>query len=119
MPRKRRAPKVRLEHPTGLAQISKCERTWWQSQGPLLEADVDERPPCDLYHVWESWDAWATFYGEVRDEIHGDRPWLRETSVAEQLYQAWLRGEDLDRLRAEITNERAAEDPRQFLEVDR
>jgi hypothetical protein len=92
VPRKRRQPKRRQPLPTGLAEISLCERALWSSTGPLIESpdiELDSEvfagnPP--LYHLWSSVDEWAAFYASVRDELYLNRPWLRDRSAAERLY---------------------------------
>jgi hypothetical protein len=38
------------------------------------------------------------FYETARDELYAFRPWRREASATERLYQAWLDGRDLDRI---------------------
>jgi hypothetical protein len=93
LPRKRRQPKRRAL-PESLAQISLCERAYWSCRGPLWDGDLEGGD--GLTRTWPDVDVWARFYGSVREELYGDRPWLRERSVAEAMYQAWLRGEDAE-----------------------
>ena len=113
MPRKRRQPKRRL--PAGLAEISLCERTLWHCAGPLLEADRVALRDHSMYHVWQDWPTWATFYGEVRLELYANRPWRRETSCAERLYEAFVAGEDPEAVRVAMRAEAAMRDPRRAL----
>ena len=123
MPRKRRRHPKRRAVPVGLAEISGAERALWSVSGPLIDPVGDgvqelcvhgtSRP---LYHVWPNWPAWAEFYASVRDELYPpDRPWLRERSAAERLYQGWVAGADLA-LRHDLIVECAADDPRRLLE---
>lgn len=116
MPRKRRAPKLRRE-PAGLADVSACERTLWATFGPRVGEgrDVYDDTGKVLYRDWSTWDAWAEFYASVRAELSPDRPWLRETSVAERLFDGWLRGADLDALRDRLVAAHHAADPRAVL----
>lgn len=115
MPRRRRVLKRRAL-PSGLAQISHCERAWWSCHGPLLESDT-----CDVsdneYHRWPDWDTWATFYATVRDELYAGRPWRAATSIADALYLAWLAGDDPGAVRETLWAARDANDPRRLLDA--
>jgi hypothetical protein len=118
MPRRLRTPKRRYDGPHGLAAITLLERGQWSVSGPMV--GESERVCADtgrvLYHAWPDWQTWATFYGVVRDELHRERPWRRERSVAERLYVAWCHEErDLDGLQTALVAERAANDPRRVL----
>jgi hypothetical protein len=118
VPRRRRFPKRRAPIPQGLAEITLLERTRWTSHGPLVESDIDLDDPAPAgYVLWESWDAWATFCADVRDELYAERPWLRERSAAERLYHAWVAGANVDIVRRQIEEMRAATDPRLLLDV--
>ena len=114
MPRKRRRVKARI--PEALSDISLTERTLWRCVGPILAADgVRLGPAAGLYHVWPSWDAWAQFYGAVREDLYRDRPWRRDGSAAERLYAAYLQGGDLDAVRDELAETARRDDPRRRL----
>ena len=116
MPRKRRRPKKLPPLPQGLAQISLCERSYWAVYGPTIGHEQIEGndPDGPQSHVWPDWKSWTTFYASVRDEFHGDRPWLCERSAAERLYRAWLRGEDCDSVQSAILAELHDNDPRRM-----
>jgi hypothetical protein len=113
MPRKRRQPKARI--PAGLVEISGCERSLWQTSGPILASDGAVLRDQSLYNLWPSWEAWAVFYGSVRDELFRDRPWRREASAAERLYDTYLRGDDAEAAREQIGAAARATDPRHLL----
>jgi hypothetical protein len=123
VPRKRRCAKRRPILPEGLAQISLAERALWSACGPLLESDGVEwldgddmlvDAPRPLYHIWSSLASFMEFYAGVRsDWLAVDRPWVG--GVVERLHAAWLRGDDLDALRAAIAAERRSGDPRRLL----
>jgi hypothetical protein len=119
VPRKRRHPKRRERLPQGVAEISLCERSQWSCYGPSVGTEFEIGDvlsgPRPLYHVWPDWKTWTEFYSLIRDEIHGDRQWRRESSAAERIYQAWLRGDDPDRIQDAIQAEVNANDPRRFL----
>ena len=97
--------------PEGLQQISLCERAWWQTHGPLLEAELDGPPPHG-YSAWPSWDAFVLFYKRVRDELFVARPWLRESSVAEALFAAHESGQNIEAVRDAYRTQAQADDPR-------
>jgi hypothetical protein len=116
MPRKKRHAKRRSALPTNLAAISLCERARWRSSGPILESDQIEVTSADfdrVYHVWPSWSTWFAFYQSVRDELFAARPHLRDTSIAEGIYEAIVEGADPDETRARLLA--AREDPRRLL----
>ena len=115
LPRKRRTSKRRAELPTGLAAVSLCERALWTSYGPLIDGDGDDLADSELYALWPSWEAWGVFYGAVRDELFRDRPRLKATSIAEQLYVGISAGDDPETLRHVLVAERRADDPRKVL----
>ena len=111
MPRKRRRAKGR-PLPRGLAEITGSERTSWSVFGPMLETDDVTLGDGSMCRLWPDWPTWASFYASVRDELYGDRPWRRETSAAERLYAAFLRGDDMEAVRTQIDSDRRANDPR-------
>jgi hypothetical protein len=105
--------------PRGLDEISLSERAAWGTTGPIIEGDavvlsVNTLPGSDrpIYHIWPDWDTFMRFYAEVRDAWSPDRPWVREESAVERLYQAWMRGEDLAAVRRAINAEERLNDPR-------
>jgi hypothetical protein len=98
-----------MRTPQKLAEISGTERARWQGAGPILAADGVTLQDGAPYVIWPDWTTWAEFYGAVRDELYGDRPWRRDTSVAERLWIAYLAGEDLDVVRERCPR---ADDPR-------
>ena len=110
MPRKRRYAK-RREVPQGLAQVSKCEIALWSSHGPLFEPL--EGDASGMYIIWPDVDAWATFYGSIRDQLWAGREHLQESSACEAMFGAWLAGDDVEAARDETR--RARPDPRAFL----
>jgi hypothetical protein len=112
VPRKRRPGRPR-RLPDTLAGISLMERAWWQGHGPLLESDGVETIPG--YTVWPSWAEWASFYGAVRSGLYGDRPWLLESSAAEQLYVGIVAGDDPETVRAQLEAMHRHTDPRSAL----
>ena len=118
MPRKRRRAKGR-PLPKGLAEVSLCERSLWAVSGPLLETDGVTLLDGTHYRLWPDWRTWAEFYGSVREELYAARPWRRKGSAAERLYDAYLRGEDLDAVRINVDLDRRATDPRPLLQGGR
>jgi hypothetical protein len=111
MPRKRRVVKVR-RLPDTLAAISGMERAQWQFSGPSIASGGE---PVEGYVSWPSWEAWAAFYGAIRDELYRERPWRQARSCADTLYVAYTGGKDVEAVRAKLAAQRRRNDPRRLV----
>lgn len=112
MPKKRTIRKSRL--PDALDQISSLEKGHWAVYGPQIKREGSPVRTSANHVIWPSWDQWATFYGQCRDQYLAERR-ARAEPACERLYQAMQRGDDPDVELERMAEERAANDPRKWL----
>lgn len=119
-----RRRRIRRPIPTGLADIGPGERVNWNVNGPIIGDGPGE---------WPSWQEWAEVYEGCRQEILDGIKARREAQMrhptlarqlegkplkvpaCERIYQAMQRGEDPQKVQAEIAREAEADDPRKML----
>ncbi|MCI0438706.1 MAG: hypothetical protein L0177_06190 [Chloroflexi bacterium] len=117
MPRRRIQPKGRRFE--GLSALPIGEMNHWESSGPVVQPGATLRAVGRKHVVWPSWAEWAETYAECRDEfLEKKRPKGARPPIAEALYQAFVNGEDIDDVLAELQEEREADDPRYQLGVE-